>query len=272
MKTKMTLQGADRFQRNLAKMSEELGREVESVLRQEARALCTAVGAVTEPRGFQDSMAEAFRKRVEGQVRRVFASRANIWAVSEFMKRRSVQLGLAFYRAAKAGKVTQARRYLREAGVTVEQIDKALHRKARSGPNANVPKGTVFEAVVPEPSLRKYVREKRGLVGLAKAAWYVAAKALGGRVRRNIVEADGKRRTEEIFPGYLRKLARRFPGIGGASVSPRRVEVWSNITYARYAVDDYKFEEAVRMSEESFRRSLGKSVDALTRRYFKDAA
>lgn len=268
----MTLQGADRFSRNVRKMSEELGREVESVLRQEARALCTAVGAVTEPRGFQEKNAEAYRKTVEAQVRRVFASRANIYAVSEFMKRRSVPLALAFYRAAKAGKTAQARRYLRDAGITLEQIDTALHRQARSGPNANVPKNVQAAAIVAEPSLRKYVREKRALVGLAKAAWYVAAKALGGRVRRNIVEADGKRRTEEIFPGYLRKLARKFPGIGGASVTPRRVEVWSNITYAVHAVDDYKFEEALRMSEESFRRSLAKSVDALTRRYFKNAA
>jgi hypothetical protein len=170
MRTRMTLQGSDRFSGSMRRMSEDLGREVESLLRQEARALCVGMGAVTEPGGFEERKAEAFRKTVEKQVRQVFASRENIYAVSEFIKRRSVPLGLAFYRAAKAGKTAQAKRYLRDAGVTVEQLDRALHRNARTGPKGDVPKGVVFQAVVGKASLDKYVREKRGLVGLAKAA------------------------------------------------------------------------------------------------------
>jgi hypothetical protein len=272
MRTRMTLQGSDRFSGSMRRMSEDLGREVESLLRQEARALCVGMGAVTEPGGFEERKAEAFRKTVEKQVRQVFASRENIYAVSEFIKRRSVPLGLAFYRAAKAGKTAQAKRYLRDAGVTVEQLDRALHRNARTGPKGDVPKGVVFQAVVGKASLDKYVREKRGLVGLAKAAWYAAAKALGGRVRRNIVEAGGRRRTEEIFPGYLRKLARRFPGIGGASVSPRRVEVWSSVDYAGETVTFASMDKAVEESKAAFYRAMVKSVDALTRKYFRKAA
>jgi hypothetical protein len=110
------------------------------------------------------------------------------------------------------------------------------------------------------------------MAGLAKAAWYAAAKAIGGRVRRNIVEPSGKRRTEEIFPQRLRALARRFPQIGGARVTFQRVEVISYIEYAADALPDRLYDQAVVFARESLAKSLRDNIAALRRRRFKFAA
>lgn len=133
-----------------------------------------------------------------------------------------------------------------------------------------MPKRQEVKAVVPANQYRRFVREKGGLAGLAKAAFYAAAKALGGRVRRNLVdEGTGKRRTEEIFPARLRRLARRFPGIGGARVSFLRVEVFSNISYAREALPQDLHDRAVGTARVQFVNSLRRSFGELRRRRWR---
>lgn len=264
----ITVTGAQRYARALRRFGEDLGRSSESLLRQEARALCTAFGAVTEPGGFEEAKAAAVRKTVAKDIRRVFASRANISAVCEFAKRRSFPLAMAFYRAAQAGKNAKAARYLAEAGITTEQIDAALHRAARTAPKAHVPKKTVYQAVVKSSSLESYIRGKQELVGFAKAGWYAAALSLGGRVRRNLVAEDGKRRTEEIFPAYIRKIARRFQGLGGSLVMKDRIEVWTNVRHAREAMEPANQDRAMSIARENFTAAMAKAMRALREKHF----
>lgn len=257
-----------------------LERTVASVLKQEARALCVEMGAGTLPGpGFGETNAEGFRLRVEREVKRVFLTVEDKARIAALVGRRSPKLGKALRRVMKenpAGWIRdpQAIRYLREAGVKAEVLNPAQHKVARTGRQGRVPGNFRSDTVVSPAQRRAFVRKQQQLVGLAKAAWYVAAKALGGRVRLNLRDADGgNRRTVEQFSPYIRKLARRFPGIGGAEVSATRVSVFSNVSYASEAIPQEFHDRAVYGAQDRLRESLLRGIrEARRRRGFRVAA
>lgn len=251
-------------------------RTQESVLTQEARALCVAYGSAALPGpGFDDAKLKAFQGRVEREVRQVFLTKANVSALYRIVKRRSARLAAGLLRASKAGDEAGVRRILRDAGVNIEPLNPTVHQAARVGKHRSVPKGFRGETLVSEPQARAYAKRQVSLVGLAKAGWYAAAKGLKGRVRRNIVGAGGRRRTEEIFPGSIRKLARRFPGAGGARMmsagTRSRVEIFTNITYARNALPDGLKAAADSFAQDRLAKALAESVKQLNRRKFRVA-
>lgn len=259
MKTALTVTGASAFSKNLRSTGEILGRELESLLKQEARAACVSLSFQTLPYGFSPPTPKQ-QGRIAGDIRRVYTTREQISAVTELIKPRSQRLAMAFYYAATKGDSTRAARYMRMAGVQVENLDPGLHRAARTGPQGSVAKNAVPSQVVKPASLAKFTREKQGTIGTAKAGWYAAAKALGGRVRTNLTAADGKRSTAETIPAFVRKLAGKFGGLGGARVMPGRVEVFTNVTYADEALPQGSLEAAVSTARESFSASIQKAV------------
>jgi hypothetical protein len=269
MKSSIRLTGAARVANRIRKLAEELERSQESLLKQEARAACVSFGFHTQPYGFQPRP-PAFIARVTGDIRRVYANRDSIYAITELVKPRSMSLALGFYRASKAGKTAQANKYLRQAGIPIEMVDRKLHRGVRQA-DGSVPKGQRPLAVVRMPSLTKYIREKIESIGTAKAGWYAAAKALGGRVRSNTVAPDGSRSTAEIFPAYIRKLL-KTGNLGGARVSPTKVEVFTHVKHARLALDDGSYAAAISASEESFRKAMQQSLAALIKKHLPNKA
>jgi hypothetical protein len=276
MASRMQVQGMSRFTGMLKEAPEVIGRTADSIVRQEARALCVAFGAGTMPGGFSGGLTgkavEEFDASIRAQIARVYATKDEGLRLLPLIQRRSPRLASAYRRAVKEGNVSQQKRYLREAGIQPDSLDPSLHREARTGRGASVAKGQKAQALVPANQRKRYAREKGALAGLAKAAWYAAAKSIGGRVRRNIVEASGKRRTEEIFPARLRSLARRFPQTGGSRVTFQRVEIFSNITYAVEALPDALYDRAVMSAQASFAKALRDNITALRRRRFKFAA
>jgi len=247
-------------------------RDVASILKQEARGLCVEMGAATMPLGFREGPAVKFRRRVEGDIGRVFLTKDDRGKVFKLLERRSRSLARGFLRALREGNDAQVRKYMRDAGLKVEALNPAAHRAARTDPKGRVPKGFQAAEVVSAPSLRAYIRKQQQLVGLAKAGWYAAAKSLGGRVRRNLESEDGKRRTEEIFPSYVRKLARRFPGLGSAVVSEKKVTVGTRVNHAREALPADLYENAVDGAQVRLAKALREALRRRKQRGFRAAA
>lgn len=269
--TSLRFTGAKQFRRRLEAFARDLDREKSSLLKQEARAACVAFGAVTQPGGWKDPV--KFRARIAGDIRRVFISRESTYALAQLIKPRSMRLYHGFLRATKAGNTAQANRYLRDAGIKIELADPAIHRAARTGPRGNVAAGHIPTTAVRAASINKYTRDRQQNVGTAKAGWYAAAQSLGGRVRRNITDAaTGARRTEEIFPAWVRKLTRKFSGLGGSRVSSNRIEVFTNVTYAGEAMNILEWEQALALARSSFRAALTKALTALKEKHFRRAA
>jgi len=269
----MKVIGAAAFEKKLRDYPVLVNRTVESVLKQEARATCVAFGAATMPFGLTESgRVKAHRDKVDRQVRQVFLTPNSQRGVALLIRRRSESLFRAFQRASAAGDKVQMARYMAEAGVAVEALNPAVHRAARTSYFGGVEKGYQGQDVVSQQQLEAYARKQREKVGLAKAGWFAAAKSLGGRIRRNIVEADGKRRTEEIFPAYIKKLARQFPGLGGSKIQPGRIEVFTNVRHAEQAILDFAYDDALYRSRESFRAAMSRALARIRQRGFREAA
>ena len=175
---------------------------------------------------------------------------------------------MAFWHASKNGNLAKANKYLRDAGIKVEVVDRSLHRAARTGPRGSVAKTATARQLVRVASLAKYTREKQATVGTAKAGWYAAAKSLGGRVRKNERDGAGNRSTHETFPRYVRKIVRKYPGLGGSLVSDYQVTIWSNVTHGEEAlVRD--FADLVDEANQSFRAALNRAIAEAIRGKFK---
>lgn len=269
----MRVIGAKEFEKKLAAYPQLVGRAVESVLKQEARATCVALGAATMPFGLTESgRVTAHRQKVDKQVRQVFLTPNAQRGVAELIRRRSVTLYHAFRRASAQGDQAQMARYMAEAGVSVGALNPATHKAARTTYYGGVEKTYQASDVVSQQQLEAYSKKQQEKVGLAKAGWFAAAKSLGGRIRRNIVEADGKRRTEEIFPPYIKKLARKFPDLGGSRIMPGRVEVFTNVRHGRQAILDFAYDDALYRAQESFRAAMSRAIARIRQRGFREAA
>jgi hypothetical protein len=268
MKTGYELQGASALIAKLTKHPELIARAKDSVLAQEARALCVSYGFWTEPRGLQEKASVSLSKLVEGDVRAVFASRQSPPQVYALLQVHAPQLAKASWHAYKAKKPRRMGQILTAANLP-QGIDPGALKAARTGPGARVRRKTQRPvSLATEAQVRARVKTQQRLVGFAKAGWYAAAKALGGRVRRNYVTNEGKRATAEIFPDFVRKLARRHPGIGGARVSPGRVEIFTNVRHADVALTSSNYMTATDNARASLAKSLKKAVHEVNRRTF----
>ena len=266
------------FLKKIQEYPEILSRTQESVLKQEARALCTRYAQCTLPAyglSFDPARAEGMKKRVEGDVRRVYLTRQQGGRVYEAIRRRSPQLAQAYWQAWKSKDERAQTRIMREAGLTLAALDPSTHKAARTGRHARVPKDYQATEMVSEPQARVYARKQAALVGFAQAGWYAAARGLGGRVRRNLISETGKRSTSEAFPAYIRKLANKHSGIGGARVltsgTTCRVEIWTSVRHAIHALPHNLKDLAEEEAQALVAKAMRISITKLNQKHFKTA-
>lgn len=278
MKTGLTV-NASSFLKKMKEYPEQIAREQESILKQEARALCIRYAQCTAPAyglSFDEARAKAMEKRVQSDVRRVYVTRQQGGRVYELIKRRSPLLAKAYWNAWKSKNERVQTRIMRAAGISPEALDPAIHKAARTGGQASVPKNFQPTTLVSETQARAYAKKQAALVGFAQAGWYAAARGLGGRIRRNFVSASGKRSTSEAFPSYIRKLANKHAGIGGARVFTSgaicRVEIYSSVRHARQALPSHLQALAESDAQASLSAALLESVRYLNKKRFNIAA
>jgi hypothetical protein len=266
------------FLKRMKEFPQLIAREQESVLKQEARALCVRYAQCTAPAyglSFDVARAEGMQRRVQGDVRRVYLTRQQGGRVYDAILRRSPHLAKAFWAAWKSKNTRAQTRIMRDAGLAIMALDPGAHKAARTGPGGRVPKDFQATEMVSEPQVRAFARKQAALVGFAQAGWYAAARGLGGRVRRNLVSATGKRSTAEAFPAYIRKLSNKHGGIGGARVlvsgASSRVEIWTSVRHATAALPDHLRSLAEAEARASVAAALLESVRALNRKKFNAA-
>lgn len=273
MSSKIT--GASSLAKKLKTQGDLMGREVVSVLKQEARALAIAYGMeTTPPASGGDRAVAGFAARIEKEVGRVFVSRDNPSAVYRLMEKASPELAQAYWAAYKSKDPKQLRRMpgmVRAAGLKEGGASASGLRPYRTGKGARVGSVDVGESLVKGNEQKKLVKEQQGKIGVGKAGWYQAALSLGGRVRRNLVSATGKRSTEEVFPAYVRKVSKKFHGLGGAFVGTDRVAIWTNVTYAEAALPSAKRRSAEATARENIAKAMQAAVTALNKKSFKSA-
>jgi len=272
MKIGYDVRGASALIQKLTDHPDLINRTADSVLAQEGRALCVSYGFMSEPRGLQEKSGAKLSNVVEGDVRSVFASRQDAAKVFRLLQSRDPGKAKAYWHAYKSGDKRRMGQILTSANLP-QGIDPGALKAARTSPGARVNRKTQIPvSLASEAQVRARVRKQQQLVGFAKAGWYAAARALGGRIRKNYVTPLGKRATAEIFPAYVRKISRRYPSIGGARVLPGRVEVFTNVRHANVALDSGDYVTATDNARASLAKNLLIAVGEVNRRKFGRAA
>lgn len=272
MRTQFTTRGVSSLVRKFQQQPQLLHRSTRSLVAQEGRALCVAYASATHPGpGFSPAKNAKFAERIETDIRSIYAVPAKPGQIYAMMKVHAPELANAYWHAYKAQRPRAMEEIRRKANLP-GGFNPAQHRQARTGPKGSVARPEAPLTVSSGPSVAAYVRKKKALVGFAKAGWAAAAKAIGGRVRRNVRDAAGNRRTEEKIPAPLRKLANRFPDSGGARWSENgskvTLEIFTRVSYAEDATEPRLFEAANSYAANSFANALGESLRALNRRLF----
>lgn len=249
-------------------------RETESLLRQEARAVCVELARQTLP-GPGFDFPRKFQWQIVGEIRQVFASRDQPNTVFAMLQHHAPQLANAYWNAWKSRKLSVMQDILRRANLP-EGLNRADHKASRTGPRGHVaarPNGPA--SLANAASARKYVNEKIATIGFAKAGWVAAALSLGGRIRSNTRAADGTRSTAEKIPAWIRKIANKNKGIGGSRMtedkSVIRLEVFTNVRHAQEALPNDLMQVGLENAESNFIRALRHSMAALNRKLFKAA-
>ncbi len=248
------LTGSELMLRRLRAHPGLLSRTTESIVNQEARALCVSYGSSTLPGpGLQDGgKVEAFRKTVEGDIKRVFPSREDPSRVFQLLQAHAPQYAAAYWHAHKSRKPRAVAAILRKANLP-QGINPAAHKAARTGKHGRVKKGQKPVSLANAAQLRVFVRKQRALVGTAKAGWYCAAKGIGGRV-------------------YVRKIARKFPDLGGVRFRGTgqryTVEIFTNVRHAREALPLRLYNGATATAQTNLTRALEHATAELNRRQF----
>lgn len=268
-----TVKGLDSLLKKLRRMQEDIPKVSERIVKMTATQLCVEYARATGPgRGLSSTALEKYSGKVEGQIRQIFPSSDNPIQVAKLIERRSVKLSKGYLRAIKQGKQAQARRYLREAGVQVEELSRAAHSAARTGPGGSVPRNAPVVAVVNAARLRVYLREESRRVGMAQAAWFQAAQGLVKRVRGTSRKGE-KRVSFQRFPAITRAVARRYPGLGYSAINGAgfgvKVKIASMVSHGAEAADMPAMAGARAFASESMAAAIAKEISYLNARLFK---
>jgi hypothetical protein len=127
-------------------------------------------------------------------------------------------------------------------------------KQYRTGRRARVRGEQMPVGIVRKSEQRRFAKGQIKLIGTAKAGWLHAAKAIGGRVRRDGVEA---------FPAYVRAAGRLQQGLGGALVGDKKVVVWTNVKHGVEAMKPGMKARAESIAEDRFNKMLEHAAAAV---------
>jgi hypothetical protein len=269
MRTRARVSGGRAFAASLRRHVQELEKDVQAVLRQEARALAISYGLATVP--FGQSTGPKYRKKIEADVGKVFATRDDAPGVYRMLKRHAPQLASAYWAAHKSGKKSRADAIVRKAGLPQGGASRGGMKQYRTRADGAVGRINEPTSLVRSNERNKVIRESQATVGTAKAGWHQAGKALGARTRRNLVSATGKRTTVEAFPAYVRKVSRKFSGLGGAFVGRNRVRIWTNVRHARKAMRPRLQKAAEHFARDNVSKAMEYAAAARNERWNRSA-
>jgi hypothetical protein len=256
------------------RMAQRLNRELPSLVMQAARTCAINMGYHTQPYGFSEVTANQFKLAVAAEVARVFTTRQQASGVYLLMRRVDPVKAEQYWAAHKKGSHRRALDILNSVALP-NQPDISVLKAARVSKNAHVPKRYTPRVLLTAPQQRALIKQQQDLVGLAKAGWYQAARSLG-RVRSGVVRADGSRTSEEIFPNYIRRVARQHAGLGSSRLTHQRnharCTVSTNVRHANNALSSVNRAKAQDSANEAFRKACRDSISAIIRSRARMAA
>ncbi|MDH3603194.1 MAG: hypothetical protein OEU26_26570 [Candidatus Tectomicrobia bacterium] len=262
MKFDAKVDGVKELRRKFKNYPQLVDQEVVVGLKIEARALAIEYGFNTVPFGFGEETRSAHGKRIEKEVRWMFPSIEDPGHVYRVLRQVDVGMAAEFWRAHKQGDRAKMEKVLRRRTIP-KGVDRGTYERRRNK-GGYVPYQALPVAVVTAGRQASFAKEKKKTIGIAKAGWLQAAKAIGGRVRR-----QGK----EAFPKYVRAASRLVAGLGGAEVVEQgrfpSVTIYSEVRYAERALDSIRKHRAEVNAERRSAETIRKRLEHLNKKLFK---
>jgi hypothetical protein len=274
MKTSYETVGVEEWLKKVKAHPGIIMRETESVLKQEARQLCVEYARRSGPgKGTGETPIDKGKEQVETDVRRVFATRDSPNRVFDMLKKHSTpEIAKAYWHAYKSKKPLAMAKILKQAALP-EGMSAAAQRAARTAPHGRVPKDFDHVSLANSASVKVLIRELQKRVGMAKAGWYCAAIALGGQVRGAYTNAEGVKVIYQKFASSVRLVARRFPGIGGATVTKTGtsvdVSIYTYLGHAPQALSERHVQEANAEASAKLALAFGVALQKVNSETFK---
>lgn len=261
MQIDVTVDGIESLRRKLRDFPELLEKEVETVIRQAGRTLAIEYGFNTVPWGMREEQAEAHGRRLEKESQWMFPTRENPVHLYRLLKQVDERMAKAYWALHKRGDQAGAERLLRKRGIPRGIREGEYESRRNAG--GYVPYAAEPIAMAAPGRQESFIKKRKARIGLAKAGWLQAAQAIGGRVRRN---------GREAFPKYVRTIARRESGLGGARVIGRgrfvSVTIYTSVRYAERALPNDRYLKANDVAEERLAKSLRERLSHVRRRTF----
>lgn len=268
MNISIRLTGARELEAALRRHPERVAATTQRALEMSARGLCIAYGKHTSPPDAGGETAlNGYRSRIGKDVARVFPVSTDLAAVYRLMLAHAPHLAGAWWHAVKSQDTKRANDILRLADLPRSAPSAATLKSYRTAAKGRVDRRKSPESLARPAEQSRLAKSQAALVGVAKAGWHQAAKAIGGRVRINLVAEDGKRSTAEAFPAWVRKVSRKIAGLGGAMVGKGRVTIFSNVRHAAAAIEPRHKAGAEAAAAETFSKAMAAAVSRVTKRF-----
>lgn len=133
-----------------------------------------------------------------------------------------------------------------------------IRNKARQ-----LPANTRPMAIVRPGAASSYTRKRQATAGLAKSAWWAAARTLGGATNYARSQFEEGR---FVWPSATSRLGSRYPGLGSSSksvtINGGRIVLKNNLSYAENAIFGGGIENATRRAQEAMRILFEKRMRA----------
>lgn len=248
------MEGMDPHRARMKQMAEDAPKGMVAALSEEARAICIEYARASSPRGLGEEVGQKQLKKIAGKVRKVFASRARPGQIYMMLRQVNLNYAFSYWRFKLKGDVRGMNSVVRKAALPTG-VSAAVYQAVRRAGALTAPR-----ALASEGEIVKFIRSEQARVGLAKAGFYLAGRALGGRLRVSMKDLAGTRKSLEVFPSYVRKLATRSPSAGGARLAQRKgfvsVTIFSRVSYGVRALPASDYTAATADGRARYRRNV----------------
>ena len=273
IKIKADLTGLSKNVAKFRKHPELLHRETVSLLKQEGRELCKELCFNTLPFGFGDNSRQKFANRIDAEIRRLFPSKEygpeTAFLVYEVLQKTDLKLAAAFWSAHKARDTTRAQKILNRRG-SAGGVNESAYQSARAN-RGRVKRNADALAIAPASRVNALIKRQQKNIGMAKAAWYLAAKGIGGRLRST--GSGGK--IKATYPKWVIATS-RMGNFGGAYFRDNAIRpditVFSRVRHGSRALPAHLYNRAIDRSEDALKKALLISIAKLNKKQFKRAA
>jgi hypothetical protein len=248
-------------------MANALGRTLPSLTAQGARSGAINYGFYTLPYGFLETTKVALQLKIGDEVSRVYTTRDNPSGVYLLIRAVDPVKAEAYWAAHKKGSTRRALDILNSVNIQ-RSTSTSILKAARTGRRASVPKKIQPRSLVTRQELKAIQKRQMQLAGFAKAGWYAAARSLG-RVRSSVVADDGSRNSVQVFPAYIRAIARKYPGLGSARTVASQYNaattITSHVRHAAEAIPDGLMFKAEESAQRAFRETCRLALSHIIR-------